>query len=76
MIQVNALAGAHRQNPPVSIANEIPVDAALLARYDVQGPRYTSYPPAPRFGSDFDAGAFATAARASNDDPIPRRLSL
>jgi oxygen-independent coproporphyrinogen-3 oxidase len=60
----------------VNIANEIPVDAALLARYDVQGPRYTSYPPAPRFGSGFDAGAFAAAARASNDDPIPRRLSL
>ncbi|HVT33645.1 MAG TPA: oxygen-independent coproporphyrinogen III oxidase [Rhodanobacteraceae bacterium] len=76
LIQVNAPAGTHRQNPAVTIANEIPVDAALLARYDVQGPRYTSYPPAPRFGSDFDAGAFAAVARSSNDDPIPRRLSL
>lgn len=53
-----------------------PFDADLLRRYDRPGPRYTSYPTAPQFGAGFGADEFARAARASNDDPIPRRLSL
>jgi oxygen-independent coproporphyrinogen-3 oxidase len=52
-----------------------PFDAELLRRYDRPGPRYTSYPTAPQFG-DFDETAFRDAARRSNGDPIPRRLSL
>ena len=51
-------------------------DAALLRRYDRPGPRYTSYPPAPHFTSDFDERALREAARESNGDPIPRALSL
>jgi oxygen-independent coproporphyrinogen III oxidase len=51
-------------------------DADLIARYDVAGPRYTSYPPANRFRPDFGAEAFAAAARESNSDPIPSPLSL
>lgn len=53
-----------------------PFDAELLRRYDRPGPRYTSYPTAPQFGPGFGVDEFARAARASNDDPIPRRLSL
>ena len=30
-----------------------PFDAELLRRYDVPGPRYTSYPTADRFAPDF-----------------------
>ena len=48
----------------------------LLQRYDRPGPRYTSYPTAPQFTGTFDAAALRDAARASNEDPIPRRLSL
>lgn len=51
-------------------------DAELLRRYDRQGPRYTSYPTAPQFRDEFDELAFRDVARRSNDDPIPRRLSL
>ncbi|MBX3725366.1 MAG: oxygen-independent coproporphyrinogen III oxidase [Xanthomonadales bacterium] len=51
-------------------------DAGLLRRYDRPGPRYTSYPTAPQFQSGFDAGDLERAARESNDDPIPQRLSL
>ncbi len=51
-------------------------DPELIARYDVPGPRYTSYPTAPNFHDGFGEEAFRAVARASNRDPIPRRLSL
>jgi oxygen-independent coproporphyrinogen III oxidase len=51
-------------------------DAALVARYDVAGPRYTSYPTAPQFRSTFAEADYRRVARASNDDPLPRPLSL
>ena len=51
-------------------------DAELLRRYDRPGPRYTSYPTAPQFRSDFGEEQLRAAATASNGDPIPRRLSL
>ncbi len=51
-------------------------DPALIARYDVAGPRYTSYPTAPQFRADFDETALRGAIRASNEEPIPRPLSL
>jgi len=53
-----------------------PFDADLLRRYDRPGPRYTSYPTAPHFSADFGEDAFRDVARRSNEDPIPRRLSL
>jgi oxygen-independent coproporphyrinogen-3 oxidase len=53
-----------------------PFDAGLLRRYDKPGPRYTSYPTAPQFTPAFGEAAFREAARASNEDPIPRPLSL
>ncbi len=51
-------------------------DPALVARYDVAGPRYTSYPTALQFKPDFDETALRGVIRASNEDPIPRPLSL
>ena len=51
-------------------------DATLIQRYDVAGPRYTSYPAAPQFQTGFGEGELRAAARASNEDPIPRPLSL
>ncbi|MEO8809505.1 MAG: oxygen-independent coproporphyrinogen III oxidase [Rhodanobacter sp.] len=51
-------------------------DAALIARYDVAGPRYTSYPTAPHFTARFDETTLRGVIRASNEDPIPRSLSL
>ena len=53
-----------------------PFDADLLRRYDRPGPRYTSYPTAPQFKAGFGEADLVRAARASNDDPIPRRLSI
>ncbi len=51
-------------------------DAALIARHDIAGPRYTSYPTAPQFHEGFGEAQMRAAVRASNDDPIPRDLSL
>ena len=50
--------------------------ADLLRRYDRPGPRYTSYPTAPQFNAEFGEAALRDTIRASNEDPIPRRLSL
>ncbi len=59
-----------RTLPPVEF------DAKLLARYDVAGPRYTSYPTAPGFREDFGEHEYRAFARETNEDPIPRPLSL
>jgi oxygen-independent coproporphyrinogen III oxidase len=60
---------------PVCAAS-VEFDAGFLARYDVVGPRYTSYPTAPGFRPDFGERQYRDAARDSNEDPIPRPLSL
>lgn len=44
--------------------------------YQLNGPRYTSYPSANHFGSDVDADAWARAAELSNQDLIPAPLSV
>jgi oxygen-independent coproporphyrinogen-3 oxidase len=54
----------------------IDFDAGLLARYDVAGPRYTSYPTAPSFRDDFGEAEYRASAHETNDDPIPSPLSL
>jgi oxygen-independent coproporphyrinogen-3 oxidase len=51
-------------------------DPVLVARYDVAGPRYTSYPTAPQFHAGFDETAFRDVASASNEGTSPRPLSL
>lgn len=50
-------------------------DRELIAQYDVNAPRYTSYPTAPHFRADFAEADLRRAIRMSNDDPIPRDLS-
>lgn len=51
-------------------------DPALIKRYEGAGPRYTSYPTAPQFNPAFNGKAFIDALKESNQDPIPRALSL
>ncbi|HEX6638883.1 MAG TPA: oxygen-independent coproporphyrinogen III oxidase [Steroidobacteraceae bacterium] len=48
----------------------------LLARCDRPGPRYTSYPSSLQFTPAFTAADFRRHARRSNEEPIPRDLSL
>lgn len=51
-------------------------DAALVGRYALNGPRYTSYPTAPQFRADFSQADYVAHARRSNDELLPRPLSV
>jgi len=51
----------------------------LLARYDKPGPRYTSYPTAPRFSAEFDERAYRgrlDSAAGSADEPLSMYVHL
>jgi oxygen-independent coproporphyrinogen-3 oxidase len=51
-------------------------DGDLVRKYDKPGPRYTSYPTAPQFGAGFKEAALREHIKRSNEEPIPRQLSL
>ena len=51
-------------------------DANLIRRYDTSGPRYTSYPTVAQFHDDITVDDYKQWAQHSNEDPIPRSLSL
>jgi oxygen-independent coproporphyrinogen-3 oxidase len=51
-------------------------DLDLIRRYDGSGPRYTSYPTAVSFTDDFTEDSYRGAVQRSNEDPIPKPLSL
>jgi oxygen-independent coproporphyrinogen-3 oxidase len=51
-------------------------NTALIKRYDVAGPRYTSYPTAVQFMEGFDAETYRRYTTASNNELIPKPLSL
>jgi oxygen-independent coproporphyrinogen-3 oxidase len=48
----------------------------LIQRYDKPGPRYTSYPPATQFHDGITESDYREWARQSNEEPIPKPLSL
>jgi oxygen-independent coproporphyrinogen-3 oxidase len=51
-------------------------NTALIKRYDIAGPRYTSYPTAVQFMEGFDAETYLRYTTASNNELIPKPLSL
>jgi len=58
------------------MAQHIVFDIDLIKRYDQTGPRYTSYPTAAQFHTGIVERDYRKWARHSNEDPIPRPLSL
>jgi len=56
--------------------HSIAPDPAMLVRYDRPGPRYTSYPTAPHFRSDFGPADFEAFASRSGANGPRRRLAL
>lgn len=52
------------------------VTEEILQRYNVAGPRYTSYPTAPEWNDQFGPADYRKALRASNDASPLRPLSL
>ncbi|THD11146.1 hypothetical protein B1806_05380, partial [Metallibacterium scheffleri] len=59
LIQIKTCARRPRQTAAMTLhAPQAPCfDAELIRRYDVVGPRYTSYPTAPQFHADFGEAA-------------------
>ena len=51
-------------------------DAGLVAQFDRNGPRYTSYPTADRFSDSFDEAAYRRAAANRNTGGVERPLAL
>jgi oxygen-independent coproporphyrinogen-3 oxidase len=58
------------------MTQQVQFDQDLIKRYDVTGPRYTSYPTAVQFHEGFDHVAYQRFVAASNAELIPRPLSL
>ena len=52
------------------------IDLGLLKKYDRPGPRYTSYPTAPLFSSNFTAEDFTCEILAANRSGSSADLSL
>lgn len=48
----------------------------LIRRYNLYGPRYTSYPPANRFNEQFGTHDYHQVVADSNEDLLPKPLSL
>jgi len=56
--------------------NPITVDIDMLKRYNKPGPRYTSYPTAPQFTTDFGPNAFQQEIEQTNREKETADLSL
>jgi len=56
--------------------NKVVFDKDLIRRYDTFGPRYTSYPTAVQFTTEFNLEDYLDGVKHSNEDPIPSPLSL
>ena len=51
------------------MSETLTVDLDLIQKYNVPGPRYTSYPPATHFTDETDRSAVAAAIAANNESP-------
>jgi oxygen-independent coproporphyrinogen-3 oxidase len=60
----------------MGISTKIPVDIALLKKYDKAGPRYTSYPTAPYFHEEIDEKVFLSHIHRDNAAIANKDLSL
>lgn len=58
------------------MTTQVRFDPDLIKRYDLAGPRYTSYPTAVQFHEGFDAECYRRCVAISNDELIPAPLSL
>lgn len=58
------------------MAQFLAFDQDLIKKYDKSGPRYTSYPTAPQFTTDYTADSLKDCIARSNKEMIPSPLSL
>src|SRR6187200_2226379 len=52
------------------------IDFGILKKFNQQGPRYTSYPTAPMFSTDFTQDDFTREIRNTNTEASDQPLSL
>ncbi|WP_073467870.1 oxygen-independent coproporphyrinogen III oxidase [Rhizobacter sp. OV335] len=69
---------ATHPSPALEVALDDALDDELLRRFDVPGPRYTSYPTADRFGDAFDAAQYqrTLVMRSSDSGKSAAPLSI
>ena len=60
----------------VSAVAPVEIDLDLIRRFDLHGPRYTSYPTADRFVESFDAAAYESWLARRNVGAVTRPLEL
>jgi len=60
----------------MQIRQQIEFNKDLLERYNVTGPRYTSYPTVPQFLDTFSIDDYKNSVDISNSDLIPKAISL
>ncbi|MDL2059119.1 oxygen-independent coproporphyrinogen III oxidase [Mesosutterella sp. AGMB02718] len=60
---------------PATSYVELP-DLALLRKFDIPAPRYTSYPTADRFTREFGPEDYEAALQSRQDEPLRKALSL
>lgn len=65
-----------RRLPHAPMNDSVTVSESLLRRYDVPGPRYTSYPTADRFVEAFSAAQYEAALVQRRSGPAARALPL
>ena len=58
------------------MVQKLDFDQDLIKKYDKSGPRYTSYPTAPQFSTAFTEQSLKECIERSNDEIIPKPLSL
>jgi oxygen-independent coproporphyrinogen III oxidase len=61
---------------PTLAASDLVLDTALVKKYDLFGPRYTSYPTADRFHEGFTAEHYVNALHKRNHEHSAQPLSL
>jgi oxygen-independent coproporphyrinogen III oxidase len=84
LIHVNAIRSGGLDNPRIywcyenmnSVAENVVFDPQIIRTFDVNGPRYTSYPTADRFVEAFNAEAYKLWLGKRNIGAISRQLSL
>ena len=60
----------------MALKQSIIFNKELIGRYDLTGPRYTSYPSAIQFNEQFGIDEYFEVVTASNEEILPKPLSL
>jgi len=60
----------------MQIRQQIEFNKELIERYNITGPRYTSYPTVPQFSDSFTIDDYKNNITISNNDLIPKPISL